>query len=516
VNIWQELGIGPSTDLAEVKRAYAARLRQVHPEDDPEGFQRLREAYEAALASIQPAPSRPPPVVASRPALPPVVTPVPPQDQGGAPPPPAPAAAPGDAAPVDPRRLAYALIRSVMEAPAEQRQDVIRAALNKPGCEALDFQLAAQRAVAHNLLANFDQLRGLIDDFAAYYGWSSNRVAVEQGEQTIAELMARKDARLWREQVEALPAPAGMAGALAMLRRAPSEAAFLEYGKEAGHIDAMRRALKELQQAKPYVLRFETVPASLQWWAEHLAPKPGEAAPSPQIPPRTGQGSRKAASGGFDARIIFYLIMVLAGIGRCSSELGNNSGSTSYSAPSHAAPSLGAPAPLSQQLPPIPPIPSFSEPSTPSGRKPGALATLSPLPAVPDFPKSAVSPPGQAAAPAPALKLAPGGKPLTAEQRALWSGIQARLSQAMRYPPQALNNGEEGTAMVAFELTGDGHIVHPRLLHSSGHQDLDDEALGVFRRIGQDPFKLSPGMVPANGVVAAQMPVQFKLDSAAH
>lgn len=48
-SIWKTLGCKPGSDLATVRRAYAARLKQVHPEDDPAGFQALREAYERAV-----------------------------------------------------------------------------------------------------------------------------------------------------------------------------------------------------------------------------------------------------------------------------------------------------------------------------------------------------------------------------------------------------------------------------------------------------------------------------------
>jgi hypothetical protein len=46
---WAELQIPPTADVRTIRRAYAQRLRTVHPEENPEGFQRLRQAYELAL-----------------------------------------------------------------------------------------------------------------------------------------------------------------------------------------------------------------------------------------------------------------------------------------------------------------------------------------------------------------------------------------------------------------------------------------------------------------------------------
>jgi hypothetical protein len=45
----EHLGIGDDADERAIKRAYAAKLRTTRPDEDPEGFQRLHEAYQAAL-----------------------------------------------------------------------------------------------------------------------------------------------------------------------------------------------------------------------------------------------------------------------------------------------------------------------------------------------------------------------------------------------------------------------------------------------------------------------------------
>ena len=50
MNFWSILGIQPTKNLKDIKRAYAKQSKVYHPEDDPENFQRLQKAYQEALA----------------------------------------------------------------------------------------------------------------------------------------------------------------------------------------------------------------------------------------------------------------------------------------------------------------------------------------------------------------------------------------------------------------------------------------------------------------------------------
>src|SRR5262245_35266419 len=47
--VWDELKIESTDDVRVIRKAYTQRLKEVHPEDDPDGCQRLRAAYEQAL-----------------------------------------------------------------------------------------------------------------------------------------------------------------------------------------------------------------------------------------------------------------------------------------------------------------------------------------------------------------------------------------------------------------------------------------------------------------------------------
>ncbi|AJH16922.1 J domain-containing protein [Bacillus mycoides] len=60
MSIWETLEIEPTDNIAAIKKAYAKLLKIYHPEDDPEGYQRLREAFDKAIKSAKQMKNAPP------------------------------------------------------------------------------------------------------------------------------------------------------------------------------------------------------------------------------------------------------------------------------------------------------------------------------------------------------------------------------------------------------------------------------------------------------------------------
>ena len=50
MDCWEILQIAPTCDERAIRRAYAKLLKSTRPDDDAEGYQRLREAFDEALA----------------------------------------------------------------------------------------------------------------------------------------------------------------------------------------------------------------------------------------------------------------------------------------------------------------------------------------------------------------------------------------------------------------------------------------------------------------------------------
>jgi len=86
--------------------------------------------------------------------------------------------------------------------------------------------------------------------------------------------------------------------------------------------------------------------------------------------------------------------------------------------------------------------------------------------------------------------------------------LVAWLGRYKRYPSRARRLGEEGTAIVRFEVAPDGRVLRATIHKSSGFDSLDDAALRMVERASPVP-KPPPGY--AAGTAVLTVPVGFKL-----
>ncbi|MDR1084266.1 MAG: energy transducer TonB [Deltaproteobacteria bacterium] len=86
--------------------------------------------------------------------------------------------------------------------------------------------------------------------------------------------------------------------------------------------------------------------------------------------------------------------------------------------------------------------------------------------------------------------------------------IQRRLERSKKYPPMARSNRIEGVVYVTFTINKDGRVVNSSISRSSGFPVLDDEAMGLLRRV--NPLPSIPDEVHAS-VVTLTAPLQFKI-----
>lgn len=50
MDYWDILSIDPTDDISKIKKAYAEKSKIVHPEDHPEEFMQLRNAYKYVVS----------------------------------------------------------------------------------------------------------------------------------------------------------------------------------------------------------------------------------------------------------------------------------------------------------------------------------------------------------------------------------------------------------------------------------------------------------------------------------
>jgi TPR repeat protein len=201
---WDELGIAETAEAGAIKRAYAARLKQVRPDEDPAGFARLRAAYEAALAWAARAPRQPVSVAVEPGPQAEPDTAAPCEPVAAKPRPPSPGAS-GSAAPRRPGitvdREGGAVCQAFGSALARRDFAGAAAILAKGRRDAilpLDVEMALDDELLGRLLRERDVTGAQLAEIAAQMGWlgAAGQIGGPRAA-ALGSLQARIDAETW-------------------------------------------------------------------------------------------------------------------------------------------------------------------------------------------------------------------------------------------------------------------------------------------------------------------------------
>jgi periplasmic protein TonB len=187
--------------------------------------------------------------------------------------------------------------------------------------------------------------------------------------------------------------------------------------------------------------------------------------------------------------------------------------STRIAVPPPAVPTVMAIRQQAVPPPRTPPQPKTApRPMRQAAPRPGLSDPL-PAPIVPAI-EPLPSPPPKPADPeteAPAPRIVPAQPAPQAASTApdSWEGrVLLQLSKARRYPDGAMARREQGVPMIRFVMDRQGRVLSASLEHSSGHADLDREALALPRRA--QPLPRPPADRPGD-TLELVVPVEFSI-----
>jgi protein TonB len=89
-----------------------------------------------------------------------------------------------------------------------------------------------------------------------------------------------------------------------------------------------------------------------------------------------------------------------------------------------------------------------------------------------------------------------------------WALLSKHLQRFKNYPSVARARNEEGEALLIFTMDRNGHVLSRRIVRSSGHPDLDAEALAMVERA--QPLPAFPASMTA-AQLDVTLPIYFAL-----
>jgi protein TonB len=87
--------------------------------------------------------------------------------------------------------------------------------------------------------------------------------------------------------------------------------------------------------------------------------------------------------------------------------------------------------------------------------------------------------------------------------------VAAKVKAVQRYPARARARSEQGTATVKFLLSRNGSVLSRSIVRSSGHAELDQEALAMIVRAAPLP-PFPPGKTEET--IELKLPINFVLE----